>query len=172
MDAASEREFLDFVAARTHALFRTAYALTGHQEAAEDLLQSALAKTAARWRHIRGGAEPYVKRVMYHEQVSWWRRKRVPETPVAAVPDRAGTPDGTDAPLLRITLQNALLQLGPRQRAVLVLRSLEDLSEQEVASIMGCTKSTVASQTSRALARLRELAPELRELLTMEEATA
>lgn len=170
MDARSEQEFLDFVSARTHALFRTAYALTGHQQTAEDLLQTALTKTAARWRHIRGDAEPYVKRVMYHEQVSWWRRRRVRETPMAVLPERIDASDGTDGPLLRLTLQRALLQLAPRQRAVLVLRYLEDQSEQQVAEIMGCTKSTVASQATRALARLRELAPELRELLAPEEA--
>lgn len=172
MDANSEREFLEFVSVRTHALFRTAYALTGHQQTAEDLLQTALTKTAARWRHIRGDAEPYVKRVMYHEQVSWWRRKRLKETSMGVVPEPPAAPDGTDAPLLRLTLQRALLQLAPRQRAVLVLRYLEDQSEQQVAVIMGCTTSTVASQSSRALARLREIAPELRELLTLEEAKA
>jgi RNA polymerase sigma-70 factor (sigma-E family) len=172
LDKRSEQEFLDFVSARTQTLFRTAYALTGHQQSAEDLLQTALTKTAARWSHFRGDAEPYVKRVMYHEQVSWWRRKRVRETSVAMVPDRAGGSDGTHAPLLRLMLQRALLQLAPRQRAVLVLRYLEDQSEQQVAQIMGCTPSTVGSQAARALARLREIAPELRELLTPEEARA
>src|SRR6266511_1556869 len=78
LDKESEREFLEFVAARTHALFRMAYALTGNQQAAEDLLQSALATCAIRWRQINDRPEPYVRKVMYHEQVSWWRRRLAP----------------------------------------------------------------------------------------------
>jgi RNA polymerase sigma-70 factor (sigma-E family) len=165
----AEREFLDFVTARSHALFRVAYALTGHQQAAEDLLQSALAKCASRWRRIEGAPEPYVKKIMYHEHVSWWRRRSSSELPVSEVPDRSTGRDlGHDA-ALRLTVMQALLRLAPRQRAVLVLRFLEDLSEGEVARIMGCAPGTVASQTSRALARLRELAPELRDLAHAEE---
>lgn len=77
MDAAAERSFREFVAARTPSLWRTACALTGHQQAAEDLLQSALTKTAARWRSVRnqGNPEAYVRQAMYNEQVSWWRRR-------------------------------------------------------------------------------------------------
>lgn len=168
MDPQSEQDFLDFVAARSASLFRAAYALTGHQHSAEDLLQTALAKTALRWHRLDGDAEPYVRRVMYHEQVSWWRRRRYQETVMADVPDRPAA-DATNATLLRMSIQRALAQLGPRQRAVVVLRYLEDLSEREVADIMGCTEKTVASQASRAMARLRQVAPELRELLTAEE---
>ncbi len=171
MDAVQERQFLDFVAARSTALFRTAYAMTGHQQTAEDLLQSALAKTAARWGRVTDPAA-YVRRVMYHEQASWWRRKRVQETELTPGDDRAVGSDLSHGPLLRITLLQALQRLGPRQRAVLVLRYFEDLSEREAAQIMGCAEKTVASQASRALARLREIAPELRELLTPEEVKA
>jgi RNA polymerase sigma-70 factor (sigma-E family) len=172
LDEQSEREFLEFVAARTHVLFRMAYALTGHQQSAEDLLQSALATCALRWRQINGHPEPYVRKVMYHEQVSWWRRRRrYTELSMAQVPDRMVAHDPSHDAALKLTLHRALARLGARQRAVLVLRYLEDLSEGEVARIMGCSESTVGSQASRALARLRQLAPELRELLTAEEVT-
>jgi RNA polymerase sigma-70 factor (sigma-E family) len=169
VDSRSEREFLDFVTARSHALFRVAFALTGHQQAAEDLLQSALAKTALRWRSIESGPEAYVRKVLYHEHVSWWRRRSSAELPVAVIPDRGGSRDLSQDAILRLTVTRALLRLGRRQRAVLVLRFLEDLSEAEVARIMGCSPGTVASQTSRALARLRQLAPELREFTTPRE---
>jgi RNA polymerase sigma-70 factor (sigma-E family) len=170
VDEHAEREFREFVAARTHSLFRVAYALTGHQQGAEDLLHSALARCAGRWRQIGDHPEPYLRKVMYHEHVSWWlRRRRYTELPVAVVPDRAAAGDLSHDATLKLTLHGALARLGPRQRAVLVLRYLEDLSEAEVARIMGCTESTVGSQTLRALARLRQLAPELRELLTAEE---
>ncbi len=167
MDAQSEHEFREFVAARSHALFRVAYALTGQQQSAEDLVQVALTRTAGHWRRIRGGPEPYARKILYHEHVSWWRRRSsrewtVPERPVA---------DGTGAAVTRLALQQALGRLAPRQRAVLVLRFLEDLSERDVAAALGCSPSTVGSQTSRALARLRQLAPELRDLLDWEEIT-
>ena len=169
MDSRSEREFLDFVKARSHALFRVAFALTGQQQAAEDLLQSALAKTAGRWRMIEGTPEAYMRKVLYHEHVSWWRRRSNAELPVPFIPDRAGSRDLSQEAVLRLTVEQALSRLGRRQRAVLVLRFLEDLSEADVARIMGCSPGTVASQTSRALARLRQLAPELREFTTPRE---
>src|SRR2546423_1255332 len=114
VDSRSEREFLDFVTARSHALFRVAFALTGHQQAAEDLLQSALAKTAARWRRIEGAPEPYVRKILYHEHVSWWRRRSSAELPVAAIPDRGGGRDLSHDAVLRLTVARALLRLGPR----------------------------------------------------------
>jgi RNA polymerase sigma-70 factor (sigma-E family) len=163
-----EREFLDFVAYRGTAMFRTAYALTGDRHAAEDLIQTALAKTALRWSGVHTSPEAYVRRVMYHECVSSWRRKRFAETPLPAVLNDHATPDHSDRTLIRMSLQTALRLLAPKQRAVVVLRFLEDLSERQVADIIGCSESTVGSQTSRALARLRELAPELRELFHQE----
>jgi RNA polymerase sigma-70 factor (sigma-E family) len=170
VDAQSEREFREFVTARSHALFRVAYALTGQQQSAEDLVQVALTRTAGRWRRIRGAPEAYARKIVYHEHASWWRRRSSRELPVGAVPERAVT-DGTGTAVRRLALQQALRRLAPRQRAVLVLRFLEDLSERDVATALGCSPSTVGSQTSRALARLRELAPELRDLLDWEEIT-
>ncbi|WP_163512475.1 SigE family RNA polymerase sigma factor [Fodinicola acaciae] len=160
-----EREFLDFVAYRGTAMFRTAYALTGDRHAAEDLIQTALARTALRWAKVHTSPEAYVRRVMYHECVTGWRRKHFAETPLT---DDHAVPDHSDRTLIRMSLQKALRLLAPKQRAVIVLRFLEDLSERQVADIIGCSESTVGSQTSRALARLRELAPELRELFHQE----
>lgn len=156
MDTTAEREFTEFVAQRSHQLLRVAYALTGEQHAAQDLLQAALAKTAARWSHVHVTPEIYVKRVLYHEFVSSWRRAwRRRERSVAAVPDRAGGSDPIGAVDTRIVLNNALRALPARQRAVLVLRYFEDLSERQVAEVLGCSTGTVASHASRALARLR-----------------
>lgn len=160
MDPAVEREFTEFVAQRTQALLRAARALTGDPHAAEDLVQNALAKAFASWRRIRGDAEPYVRRIIYHDHISWWRRfGRRPETLMPAVPDRPQVGDrlaGTD---LRLAVREALLRLPPRQRAVLVLRFLEDLSTEETGRVLGCRPGTVTSQTNRALAKIRQLLP-------------
>jgi len=159
MDPAVEREFTDFATQRTHALLRIAYTLTGDQHAAEDLVQIALAKAFLRWRSIRGEAEPYVKRIIYNESVSRWRRPhRRAETPMAAPPERAAAADDTD---LRLAVRQALGSLPPRQRAVLVLRYLEDLTVHETAEVLGCRPGTVASQAARALAKLRDAVPDL-----------
>jgi RNA polymerase sigma-70 factor (sigma-E family) len=156
VNADTEREFTDFVITRTHALMRMAFALTGNQHAAEDLLQSALAKAASRWPHIRGDAEPYIKKIIYHDYVSWWRRwRRHRETPVPTVPDRAASTNLAEQSQLRILLRQVLAELPPRQRAVLVLRYLEDLGTEEVADLLGCRPGTVASQTARGLAKMR-----------------
>jgi RNA polymerase sigma-70 factor (sigma-E family) len=157
VDPAETAEFNAFVAERTHALFRTAYALAGNQHAAEDLLQSALARLVLYWPRITTDPEAYVRRIIYREHVSlwrrmWWRR----ETAVAEPPEPAGGgSDPAGDSVQRLVLRDALLRLPPRQRAVVVLRYLEDRSEQEVAEILGCTPGTVGSQASRALAKLR-----------------
>jgi RNA polymerase sigma-70 factor (sigma-E family) len=159
MDGTTEREFTDFVARRTHVLLRIAYALTGDQQAAEDLVQNALAKAFVHWRGIRSEAEPYVRRIIYNDSVSRWRRPHSrAETTVASPPEQVLPPVDID---LRLVLRNALLGLPPRQRAVLVLRYLEDLSVDETAEILGCRRGTVASQASRALAKLRETIADL-----------
>ncbi|WP_163512533.1 SigE family RNA polymerase sigma factor [Fodinicola acaciae] len=172
MDAAAKQRFAEFVAARTPALMRLAYLLTGDQHAAEDLLQTALTKAMVRWRTLqRDDPEAYVRRVMYHEQVSWWRRAaRRRETTVHELPD---TPlaDPSDQSDLRMQTRQALLRLTAKQRAVLVLRYFEDLSETQVADALGCSVGTVRSQTAKAVARLRQLAPELARMTTFEEVT-
>ncbi|GHJ47615.1 hypothetical protein Cs7R123_49570 [Catellatospora sp. TT07R-123] len=148
--------------ARGGALSRTAFLLTGEHHAAEDLVQSALAKAATRWRQIRDGGQPeaYVRRIMINEQISWWRRR--PARPVAEVPDRPG-PDHGQRVLDRIMLDQALDRLTPRQRATVVLRFYEDLSEADTASVIGCSVGAVKRNTHDALNRLREALPMLAE---------
>ena len=159
MDANAEREFCSFVTARSHALFRTAYLLTGHAQAAEDLVQTGLTKLAARWSKV-DQPEAYVRRIMYHDQVSRWRlRSWGRETAVDHLPDRVD--EQPDDPDLRLTLQQALARLSRGQRAVVVLRYFEDMPEANVAELLGISTGTVRSQSSRALARLRLLCPDL-----------
>ncbi|MCO6007287.1 SigE family RNA polymerase sigma factor [Actinoallomurus purpureus] len=169
MDDAAERHFQEFVVARSPALMRLAYLLTGgDQQSAEDLLQIALAKTASRWRAV-DDPDGYVRRVMYHQQVSWWRLKwRRRETQVALPPEEARD-DDTAAVDLRVTVRRAMARLTARQRTVLVLRYFEDMPESEVARVLDCSVGTVRSTTHRSLARLRQLAPELAALKNMTE---
>ena len=166
-----EASFDAFVAARTGALLRSAYLLTGDQQLAEDLVQSALAKACLRWSRLvsTGNPEPYVRTVLYREHVSWWRRRRIAEVLAADPPEprRSATPDFADDMAQAQTLRAALLQLPPRQRAVIVLRHFEDRSEGDVATLLGCSVGTVRSQNARGLARLRRVVPAL---LAAEEA--
>jgi len=155
----ARESFSAFVAARSAGLIRTAYVLTGDQHAAEDLLQTALTKTAARWKHVRGNPEAYVRKAMYHEQVNRWKR-RGREAALPTPPERVGRDHSGDVDL-RLSLQQALLSLPARKRAVLVLRYLEDLPESQVAEILGCSVGTVRSQAHRAIAQLRALVPDL-----------
>ncbi|MDR8409715.1 SigE family RNA polymerase sigma factor [Nonomuraea sp. 3-1Str] len=163
MDPGFEADFRQFVVERSAALFRTAYLLTGDRHAAEDLVQSALAKTAARWRGLRdrGAIEGYVRRAMYHEQVSRWRRRsRVTEVSTGWLPDQAGG-EHADVVDLRLVMRAALARLTPRQRTMLVLRYFEDLSETEIARLLGVRVGSVRSQIYRSLERLKQAAPEL-----------
>jgi RNA polymerase sigma-70 factor (sigma-E family) len=165
VDPAVEREFTDFVIQRTHGLLRIAYALTGDQHVAEDLVQAALAKAFSRWTRIRGEAEPYVKRIIYNDTVSRWRRPAYrAEITMPVPPDLRSASDRTDDSNLRMVLRDALLALPPRQRAVLVLRFLEDMTVEQTAAVLGCRPGTVLSQSSRALAKLRDLVPHLDEV--------
>ncbi|MFG2071712.1 SigE family RNA polymerase sigma factor [Nonomuraea maritima] len=157
MNNEQKRDFADFVSARSDSLIRLAYVLTNDQYAAEDLLQTALTKTAGRWTKIRDNPEAYVRKVMYHEQVSRWRSPRWGREKVVESPPERMTGDRTAQVDDHLTLQQALRALPPRKRAVLVLRYYEDLPESEVAKIMGCSVGTVRSQAHHAIARLREL---------------
>jgi RNA polymerase sigma-70 factor (sigma-E family) len=147
-------------------LSRLAYLLTGNHADAQDLVQGALTRTAAHWRRVVRYDDPvaYVRRVMVNESISWWRRRRrVRIDPVYAVPD-AAQPDGSAGSIARVVLWDALRRLTPRQRALLVLRFLEDRSVDDTAALLGCSAGTVKSETHRALARLRTLVPELAEV--------
>lgn len=160
MDRELDSDFTRFVRDRTPALFRVAYALTCEQHDAEDLLQTALAHAAGRWSRIHTDPEAYVRRVLYHQHISRWRhRRRRPETLMADLPEHSHAEgsriDVAEETVTRLRLRAALRSLPPRQRAVIVLRYLEDLNEREVADVLGCSTGTVASQASRALSRLR-----------------
>lgn len=155
MNRTDDETFRSFVAARSQALLRTAYLLTGNIADAEDLLQTALFKTFRHWPRLHNKQSPdaFVRRVMVTTRTDWRRRRRVAEDSVADLPDHPShdnpTRDGRDEMWL------ALGTLPPRMRAVLVLRYWEDLSESETAHLLGCSTGTVKSQASRGLARLR-----------------
>ncbi|MEU9738421.1 SigE family RNA polymerase sigma factor [Micromonospora chersina] len=144
------------VAERGGALLATAVLLTGSRVAGEDLVQAALERLMRNWHRVHGDREGYLRRTLYHLAVDRWRlRRRRPE--VLADVEPPGQPDGTDALHLRQALVQALGLLPPRQRAVLVLRYWEQLSEVEAAEVLGCSVGTVKSTASRGLTRLREL---------------
>ncbi|MGC5285760.1 SigE family RNA polymerase sigma factor [Micromonospora sp. DT231] len=169
-------EFDSFIRTRTPALLRSAYLLTGDQHLAEDLFQSALARTHRSWNrlHHSGNAEAYTRKIMYHLQVSWWRRRRVPESMPGDLPEPRGgdsAPDHAQQTSLRLTLRSALAKLSPKQRAVLVLRFFEDRTEAETADLLGVTVGTVKSQTAKSLAKLRAVAPDLAELYVLKGST-
>ncbi|WBB79908.1 SigE family RNA polymerase sigma factor [Micromonospora sp. WMMD882] len=160
------RSFEAYVRGRTVALSRIAYLLTGDHHLAEDLVQQTFLSVAGRWQRLvtEGDPDPYVRRVLYHQHVSWWRRaRRITHVSLAGVDPPA--PDRADQVGVTVAVQRALARLGPRQRAALVLRYFEDLTEVETAAVLGCRVGTVKSQVRDGLARLRVLAPELAELL-------
>ena len=151
---ADRSEFDDFVAARSGRLLRTAYLLTRDWALAEDLLQTALTKAWFAWGRVVDDPEPFVRTVLVNTYASWWRRRWRGEPPTEALPERA-VADPTHAVDERDRLWQALGRLPRRQRAVLVLRFYEDLTEAQVAAALHVSVGTVKSQTSKALARLR-----------------
>lgn len=144
--------FSGFVVARSPALLRTARLITGDTELAQDLVQSALAKAWQRWSRI-DAPEAYVRTAMVRTYLTWRRRRWHGEAPTEMLPE-SGT-DQWEAVDTATVVRAALGALPPRQRAVIVLRFLDDLTEAETAEALGCTVGTVKSQASKALARLR-----------------
>lgn len=151
-----DEDFRVFVAARQRALLRSAGLLTGDPALAEDLVQTALVKSWPHWPRLaaRGDAETYVRRVIVTTHISWRRRRWRGEVPAAELPDAPGAQAGPD-PDVRQAVRRALLTLPPRQRAAVVLRYFDDLSEQQTAAALGCSVGTVKSQTARGLDKLR-----------------
>ena len=149
----------DYVRGQWPALVRYATALCGDPAEAEELVQSALVRVALRWPFVRDKDNPdgYVRRAIVNGYLTTWRRLRSRETPVAELPETATAGDGTAGVDEVMTVRRALAGLPPRQRAVLVLRYLEDRSEQETAELLGCSVGTVKSQASKALAKLRSV---------------
>lgn len=146
----SSVDFDDFVAARSSALLRTAYLLTHDHALAEDLLQTALTRAWFAWSRVEGHPEPYVRRILVNTYASWWRRRWNGEVPTGDLPERPVADGDTDH-----DLWTAMARLPRRQRAVVVLRYFEDLTEAETARLLGCSVGTVKSQTSKAFAKLR-----------------
>jgi RNA polymerase sigma-70 factor (sigma-E family) len=159
-----DQAFREYVRARRPALLRTAYLLTGNLADAEDLVQAALAKTYLAWNRIedRSAVDSYVRRAMVNTQISWWRKRRLEEFPTDEIPDQvvADYPVSTD---MRESLRRAIDRLPQRMRAAVMLRYYEDMTEAEVAEVLGVSLGTVKSTVSRAVAKLRtdvELQPD------------
>lgn len=152
----SDAEYTEFVHASWPALYRTAYLMMGDRGLAEDLVQTALAKTYASWGRVRdlGAARAYARTTMVNTATSWFRKKGWRnEQPTEHLREQAYDEDPTTRP----ALMEALAQLPLRQRAVVVLRFYDDLSVAETAHALGCAEGTVKSQTSDALNALRTL---------------
>jgi RNA polymerase sigma-70 factor (sigma-E family) len=156
--------FEDWVAARGTRLLRFADALCGDHHRAEDLVQAALAKALGRWARVAAMAYPeaYLRQIIVNEYLSWWRRRARTEVTTPAPPDRqADGPDLAGDQASRDAAWRLLARLPRRQRAVLVLRYYEDLSDDQIAEVLGCATGTVRSTATRALAALRTVVPHL-----------
>jgi RNA polymerase sigma-70 factor (sigma-E family) len=140
-------------------LLRTAVLLAGDRAAGEDLLQDALERMLRSWRHADADPEAYLRRVLYNLAVDRWRRQAVWQRVVRQLPpgNAAFAADASAEVDLRDTLLRLVTQLPARQRAIVVLRYWEELTEAEVAGVLGCSVGTVKSGASRGIARLREL---------------
>lgn len=155
-----EQGFTEWVCGRQRQLLRSAYLLTGDLHRAEDLVQEALTKVALRWSRLAdGNPTAYALRIIARDNISWWRRRRDVPT------DRLHDAGATSEPEIALVVRGALARLTPNQRAVLVLRHFEDLTERETADVLGVSIGTVKSQNAAALARLRTGAPELLSLI-------
>lgn len=156
-----EESYVAWVQGTQQRLLRSAFLICGDLTRAEDLVQEALVKVALRWERLRD-ANPtaYARTIIVRDHISWWRRNR---REVVALVDIDQSHDRDIEP--RLVVARALARLTRSQRAVLVLRHLDDLSERETAEILGVSVGTVKSQNAAALARLREGAPELLALI-------
>jgi RNA polymerase sigma-70 factor (sigma-E family) len=156
--ARAEQEFEEFAVARTPHLYRSAWLLCGDRHQAEDLVQETLAKVYVRWRKPFGARidnpAAYAQTALTRTFLSGRRRRSSGEQPYADLPD-SPVDDGTAAADARLALHAALAELPPADRAVLVLRYLEDLSVDEVASRMGVSPGAVRNRSQRALERIR-----------------
>ncbi|GEP34261.1 DNA-directed RNA polymerase sigma-70 factor [Nocardioides szechwanensis] len=161
-----DREFTEWAAGCQRSLLRSAYLLTGDLHRAQDLVQEALVKVALRWPRLRAGnPTAYARKVVVNDNVSWWRRRRE-TTGHSGTESDESVPDGVSSdPVTALVVRRALMRLTPSQRAVLVLRHFDDLSERDTAEVLGVSVGTVKSQNAAALARLRTGAPELLDLI-------
>lgn len=150
-------EFEEYVRTRQEALLRSARRLVPDPVDAQDLLQTALARTYGRWDGIadKSLADAYLRRVMINTRTEWWRARRLEEVPTEQLPERC-VEDGSDQHADRALLIDILGVLAPKQRSVVVLRHWEQMSTEETAAALGMSTGTVKSTLHRALARLRE----------------
>lgn len=157
MDVAAEQAFREFVTARSMALQLSAFLLTGDRGEAEDAVQAALVRVYRAWPRIlnQGAVEGYARQVLVREVLSWRRKRRVSQLLTSETPDRS-QPDDTAAADQRDVLRRALLTLPPKQRAVVVMRYYDDLSERQTAEVLGITPGSVKTHASRGLAALRD----------------
>jgi RNA polymerase sigma-70 factor (sigma-E family) len=159
MNPDAEARFCEFVAARQQALLRTAYLLTSELHSAEDLVQISLAKAYLAWDRLREpqAVEAYVRKIMVNEHTSWWRRAwRRNERSTDELPEPPSVEDDPATFERRDEMWELVQTLPPKQRAAVVLRYYEDMSEAETARVLGCSVGTVKSQTHRALSALRQ----------------
>jgi RNA polymerase sigma-70 factor (sigma-E family) len=163
---ADAESFAQFIEAREQALQRTAWLLTSDWALAQDLVQTALARSWRYWSTIRREDNPeiYVRKVMVNTWATWRRRRWKAERPYGKLTDRSGSGDLAAEVTTRLALSGLLAALTERQRAVVVLRLFDDLSEAQVAEILGCAPGTVRATLSQALARLRSN-PQLADLI-------
>ncbi len=156
MAGSVDAEFRDFVTSRRRSLLHSAYLLTGNLPDAEDLVQSALAKTYEAWQRIQDmkALDGYVRRAMVNTHISWWRRRKVAEYPTDDIPDQPVADSSANSDIYD-SLRRAIERLPELMRAAVVLRYFEDMTEAEVADVLGVSQGTVKSTVSRAVAKLR-----------------
>ena len=157
MSSGNRVAFGEYVRVRSHALLRSAQALTGNRADAEDLVQATLVKAYQSWDRIDDAAalDTYVRRVMVNTHISGWRRRRVDEYPTDVIPDAPSAGDPTRDSDLRDVVQRALDRLPRQMRAAVMLRFYDDMTEPEVAAALGVSVGTVKSTVARAVAKLR-----------------
>ena len=157
MNAKLDGEFREFMSARWPVMVRLAYGLTGDQGHAEDVAQAAFTRAYASWSRVRRSGDPdaYVRQIVINQNRNRFRKRRVAERLTDSPPELAAD-DAAREYDERSALVAALQRLGPRQRAVVVLRYWMDLTEHETATALNCSVGTVKSQASRALTALRQ----------------
>jgi RNA polymerase sigma-70 factor (sigma-E family) len=156
LDASELTAFSEFVEARSGSLFRTAYLMVGDHQLAQDLLQEALVKTLVAWPRLRDrdNVEAYTRRIVVTTSISWRRRRSFHERPSDTLPEPVGN-DPAEEMVTHDAVVAALLTVPPRQRAAIVLRYYQDLTEAQTAEVLGCSVGAVKSQVAAGLKRLR-----------------
>lgn len=172
----ADEGYAAYVRSRQPALLRSALLLTNDHAAAQDLLQDALIKLASRWPEVKDGyPDAYVRRILYHDHVSRWRRTR--RETITDLSDDRHRPYGVSEPVdpgeavTGLDVRKALQQVTAKQRAVIVLRFYEDRTQEQIAETLGVSVGTVKSQIHAALARLRQVLPQASEAFASAEET-